>query len=271
MKVLFFGDIVGKPGRQAIKKILPKLKEKHEPDLVCANGENLAHGKGISRDSIKEVLDAGVDWLTLGNHAFAKKGASDILEEKEIPVLRPLNWAPGIPGRGVAEINIRSKKILLVNLVGRVFLQQDFENPFVAMNEILDDYSLKKESGKEKVNAIIIDWHAEATSEKMAMGWHLDGRVSAVLGTHTHTGTDDWRVLPEGTAFVSDIGMVGPQDSVLGVDKDTIVKRFLTQLPYQMEVAEGKVLINAVLVTLDEKTGLAENIEKIKEIIDVEN
>lgn len=270
MKILFFGDIVGRPGRQAIKKILPELKEKYGPDLVIANGENLAHGKGISKDSIKEVREAGIDWLTLGNHAFVKRGAAEILEDKKLPLVRPANWSPGIPGSGMAEINLRSKKILLVNLVGRVFMQQDFENPFVAVNEILEDYSLKKESGKDKVSAIIVDWHAEATSEKMAMGWHLDGRVSAVLGTHTHIGTDDWRILPGGTAYVSDIGMVGPRDSVLGVNKDTIVKRFLTQLPYQMEVAEGPVLVEAVLVTIDDKTGLAQNIQKIKEIVEIE-
>lgn len=270
MKILFFGDIVGQPGRQAIKKILPKLEKQYEPDLVIANGENLAHGKGISAESIKEVLGAGVDWLTLGNHAFVKKGAQELLEDKKLPIIRPANWSLNIPGRGFAEIKIRSKKILLVNLVGRVFIQQDFENPFVAINEILEDYSLKKEPDKEKMSAIIIDWHAEATSEKMAMGWHLDGRVSAVLGTHTHIGTDDWRVLPQGTAYVSDIGMVGPQDSVLGVNKEIIIKRFLTQLPYQMEVAQGPVIVNAVLVTLDDKTGLAQNIEKIKEVVEIE-
>jgi 2',3'-cyclic-nucleotide 2'-phosphodiesterase len=270
MKILFFGDIVGRPGRTAIKKILPQLKKQYEPDLVIANGENLAHGKGISKDSIKEVMDAGIDWLTLGNHAFIKKGAAEILEDKKLPLVRPANWSPGIPGSGAAEINLRSKKILLVNLVGRVFMQQQFENPFVAINEILEDYSLKKESGKERVSAIIVDWHAEATSEKMAMGWHLDGKVSSVLGTHTHIGTDDWRILPKGTAYVSDIGMVGPRDSVLGVDKEIILKRFLTQLPYQMEVAEGPVLVEAMFLTIDDKTGLAQNIEKIREIIEID-
>jgi len=270
MKILFFGDIVGKPGRQAIKKILPKLKEKYEPDLILANGENLAHGKGISQDSTKEMIDAGIDWLTLGNHAFSKKGTQDIFEDKKLPLLRPANWGQEIPGRGFAQINIRSKKILLINLVGRVFMQQQFDNPFLCAKEILEDYSLKKESGKEKVSAIIIDWHAEATSEKVAMGWYLDGKVSFVVGTHTHVGTDDARVLPGGTAFVSDVGMVGVQDSVLGVDKEIIIKRFLTQLPYQMEVAEGPVLVSAVLVTIDEKTGLAQNIEKLKEIVKVD-
>jgi len=277
MKILFFGDIVGQPGRQAIKKALPELKKKHEPDLIFANGENLAHGRGVSEDSIKEIIEAGVDWVTLGNHAFVKKGAIEILENKKLPIIRPANWAPNIPGRGFAEVKVRSKKILLINLVGRVFMQQDFENPFAAANEILEDYSLKQElgssrfgeAGKEKVSAIIVDWHAEATSEKVAMGWHLDGRVSAVLGTHTHIGTDDWRILPGGTAYVSDIGMVGPLDSVLGVDKDIIVKRFLTQLPYQMEVAQGPVIINAVLLTIDEKSGLAQNIEKIKELVEI--
>jgi hypothetical protein len=270
MKILFFGDIVGKPGRQAIKKILPAYKDKYEPDLIIANGENLAHGKGISEDSYKEMTEAGIDWLTLGNHAFVKKGTQDILEDKKVPILRPANWAPEAPGRGWAEISLRSKKILLINLIGRVFMQQQFDNPFASIKQILEDYSLKKESGKEKVAAIILDWHAEATSEKMAMGWYLDGQVSAVLGTHTHVGTDDARVLPGGTAYVTDIGMVGVENSVLGVDKDIIVKRFLTQLPYQMEGAEGPVLVSAVLLTLDDKTGLAQNIEKLKEVIKVD-
>jgi len=269
MKVLFFGDIVGKPGRQAIKKILPELKKKHEPDLILANGENLAHGKGISQDSVKEIVEAGIDWLTLGNHAFSKKGTQDIFEDKKLSILRPANWSPEIPGRGFAEISIRSKKILLINLVGRIFMQQQFDNPFLCAKEILEDYSLKKESGKEKMSAIIIDWHAEATSEKVAMGWYLDGKTSAVIGTHTHVGTDDARVLPGGTAFVCDVGMVGVENSVLGVDKDIIIKRFLTQLTYQMEIAEGPVLVNAVLVTIDEKTGLAQNIEKIKNIVEI--
>jgi metallophosphoesterase (TIGR00282 family) len=270
MKILFFGDIVGKPGRQAIKKVLPELKEKYEPDLVLANGENLAHGKGISPDSVKEMIDAGIDWLTLGNHAFAKKGTLDIFEDKKLHILRPVNWALETPGRGFAEINIRSKKILLVNLIGRVFMQQQFDNPFACIKEILEDYSLKKESGKDRISAIIVDWHAEATSEKMAMGWYLDGKVSAVVGTHTHIGTDDARVLPGGTAYVSDVGMVGVQDSVLGVDKNIIIKRFLTQMPYHMEVADGPVLVNAVVITLDDKTGLAQNIEKLKLITKVD-
>lgn len=270
MKILFFGDIVGKPGRLAIKKVLPQLKERYEPDLVMANGENLAHGKGISPDSLKEIIEAGVDWLTLGNHAFTKKGAIEILEDKKWPVLRPANWTPKIPGRGYEVINLRSKKILLINLVGRVFMQQEFDNPFVCVDGILEDYSLKKEESKEQVSAIILDWHAEATSEKMVMGWYLDSKVSAVLGTHTHIGTDDARILPGGTAYVSDIGMVGPQNSVLGVNKDIILKRFLTQLPYQMEVAQGPVLVEAVLLTIDEGTGLAQNIEKIKNIVEID-
>jgi len=280
MKILFFGDIVGKPGRQAIKKILPELKKKYEPDLVFANGENLAHGKGITPDSVKEALDAGIDFLTGGNHSFAVKGASDILEDKKIPIIRPANWSYQAPGRGYAVISLRSKKILLVNLIGRVFMAQQFDNPFKAVDEILEEYSLTKESGssryrsgeagKEPVSAIIIDWHAEATSEKVVMGWYLDGKVSAVLGTHTHIGTDDYRVLPQGTAYVSDIGMCGSQNSVLGVDKEIILKRFLTQRLYKMEIAPGPVLVEAMLLTLDDATGLAQNIEKVKAVVEIE-
>ncbi len=270
MKILFFGDIVGKPGRQAIKKILPDFKKRFEPDLVFANGENLAHGKGITKESVKEVLDAGVNYLTLGNHTFAIKGANEILEDKNLPIIRPANWAPNVPGRGYEIISVRSKKILLVNLIGRVFMGAQYDNPFSCIDQILDEYSLGNEDGKEKVSAIIIDWHAEATSEKMIMGWHLDGKVSAVLGTHTHIGTDDYRILPGSTAYVTDIGMVGVQNSVLGVDKDIILKRFLTQINYRMEVAQGPVLVEAMLVAIDDKTGLAQNIQKIKELVKVE-
>ncbi|MBI4708656.1 MAG: TIGR00282 family metallophosphoesterase [Candidatus Portnoybacteria bacterium] len=269
MKVLFFGDIVGKPGRQAIKKILPELKEKFEPDLILANGENLAHGKGISQESLKEAIDAGINWITTGNHVFTGKGAVEILEDKNWPVLRPANWTAKTPGRGFEIISLRSKKILLINLIGRIFMREQLNDPFSCVNEILEDYSLSKEVGKEMVSAIIVDWHAEATSEKVVMGWHLDGRVSAVLGTHTHVATDDARILPQGTAYISDVGMVGPRDSVLGVDKDIIIKRFLMQMPYKMELAPGPVLVNAVLITLDDKTGLAQNIEKIKEVVEV--
>lgn len=270
MKILFFGDIVGKPGRQAIKKILPDLKKRFEPDLVLANGENLAHGKGITKESVAEVLETGIDYLTLGNHTFAIKGASEILDDKKIPIIRPANWAPKVPGRGYEIIKIRSKKILLVNLIGRVFMGAQYDNPFSCINQILDEYSLKDEDGKEKMSAILIDWHAEATSEKIIMGCYLDGKVSAVLGTHTHIGTDDYRVLPAGTAYVSDIGMTGVQDSILGVDKEIILKRFLTQINYRMEVASGPVLVETVLITLDDKTGLAQNIEKVKIITDVD-
>lgn len=264
MKILFFGDIVGKPGREAIKKILPRLKEKYEPDLVFANGENLSHGKGISESSLSEMKKAGIDWLTSGNHVFARKGAIEILEDKKWPVLRPANWGENISGRGWEIIELRSKKILLINLIGRVFMNQQFDDPFACVNRILEEYSLEKRDGCDQVSAIIVDWHAEATSEKMALGWHLDGRVSGVLGTHTHIGTDDARVLPQGTAYISDIGMVGVNDSVLGVDKNIIVRRFLTQMPYRMDLAEGSVLVNAVCVTLDDKTGLAQNIVRVK-------
>lgn len=270
MKVLFFGDIVGKPGRQAIKKLLPDLKKRYEPDLVLANAEHLAHGKGITKESVKEIIGAGVDYLTAGNHAFSMKGAGELLQDKNQPMIRPANWAPNVPGRGYEIIRLRSKKILLVNLIGRVFMGAQYDNPFACIDQILDEYALVVEDGKEKMSAIIVDWHAEATSEKMVMGWYLDGKVSAVLGTHTHIGTDDWRVLPQGTAYVTDIGMVGPQNSVLGVDKDIIIKRFLTQINYRMEVAEtSQILAESVLVTIDDKTGLAQDIQKIKEIVKV--
>ncbi len=269
MKVLFFGDIVGQPGRAALKKILPELKKEFEPDLVLANGENIAHGQGLTRKSVEEAFEAGVDWLSGGDHVFVLKEGADILGEKKLPVLRPFNWPGDVPGRGYEIITIGSQRILLVSLMGRVFMKQDFDDPFQKTKELLEDFSLKgREQGSQPVDAIIIDFHAEATSEKAALAWFLDGRISALLGTHTHVPTADEKILPKGTAFISDIGMVGAKDSILGMDKEIVIKRFLTQRMFKFEVAEGSVEVNGVLLTLDGKTGLAQNIERICKIVD---
>lgn len=268
MKILFFGDIVGRPGRQALKYILPELKKEFKPDFVFANAENAAHGQGLSEKTAQEVLATGVDFLTGGDHSFALQSGVAMLEDQSIKALRPLNWPGGVSGKGFEILSLGSKRLLLVSLVGRVFMRQDFDDPFQKISELLDDYSLKgKEQGSEAVDAILIDFHAEATSEKAALAWFLDGKISAVLGTHTHVPTADEKILPQGAAFISDLGMVGPLDSILGVSKDIIIKRFLTQKLIKMEVAEGDVEINGVVLEINNQTGLAEKIERVRRIV----
>jgi hypothetical protein len=272
MKILFFGDIMGRSGRQALKQILPELKKTLEPDLVLANGENMAHGQGVTEDSLKEVLDSGIQYLTGGDHAFVMSGSDEILADETKPVLRPLNWPGGVAGRGSAIVSVGAKRILIANLIGRVFMRHDFDDPFVKIDELLDDYSLGgKEQGSEAVDAIILDIHAEATSEKAALAWFLDGRVSAVLGTHTHVPTADEKILPQGTGFISDVGMVGLMDSVLGADKDIVIKRFLTQRLFKIESAVGgREEVNGVALEIDDKTGLAKNIARVRRLVVLE-
>lgn len=260
MKIIFFGDIVGRPGRQAIKEIAPKWREKYKADLIIANGENIAHGKGITESSLKDLLDAGVDLVTSGDHTWSQKEITSLLENKEIPLIRPANFPPNLPGKGYRFIDLRTKKILVINLIGRVFMREQYDDPFRKVDQILEDES-------EKADAIIVDCHVEATAEKVCLGWYLDGRVSAVLGTHTHIPTADNRILPEGTAYISDVGMVGVRDSSLGVDKDIAIQRFLTQVSHRFEVPEGHVEVNAVLVELDSK-GKGKKIERIQEIVE---
>jgi hypothetical protein len=267
MKIVFLGDVVGQPGRRALKKIIPELKQKYSPDLIFVNGENMAAGQGLSEKGIGEVLETGVDYITSGDHAYNLNGSADLLENGKLPLLRPLNW-PGETGRGFALVSCGARQVLLINLIGRVFMRQDFEDPFKKISEFLEDYSLKgKEKGVKAVDAIIMDFHAEATSEKMALAWHLDGKISALFGSHTHVQTADERILPGGTAFLSDLGMTGPMDSVLGMDKDIVIKRFLTQRLFKMEVAQGPVRVNGVCLEIDDTTGLAKSIERIQKVV----
>jgi metallophosphoesterase (TIGR00282 family) len=264
MKILFFGDIVGKIGRKAINKVLPELKKELRPDLVLANGENLAHGKGVTEKTIKEVVEAGIDFLTSGNHIWAEKKVIPILEEGKLPLIRPANYPPGTPGAGEKIIEVGGMKVLIINLMGRVFIKEDLDCPFRKIDKILEEYK------KEKLTAIIVDLHAEATSEKQAFGWHVDGRVSAVVGTHTHIGTSDGQILPQGTAYITDIGMVGAKKSVIGVDKSIIQKIFLTQMPTLHEIPEeGICTFNAVLVEIDPKTKKATKIERIDREVNI--
>jgi len=249
--VLAIGDIIGKPGRQAVQELLPELRRQYDLDLVIANSENVAGGLGVTPGTAAELLDCGVDVLTSGNHIWAQK---DILPhlDSDMPILRPLNYPPGVPGRGY----LSKGGAVVVSLIGRTFME-NYDCPFRVMDALLADLG-----GKPPV--IIVDFHAEATSEKVAMGQYLDGRVSAVLGTHTHVGTIDTRLLPLGTAYVTDIGMVGPLDSVIGADAEKVLQRFLTLIQTRLSVGQGKTMLDAVLVEVDEKSGRATSIERIR-------
>jgi len=250
MRILAIGDIVGRPGRLAIETFLPELRQELNIDFVIANGENAAGGFGLTRGTARELFANGVDVITSGNHIWTHKEILPYLEP-DAPVLRPYTYPPGVPGRGY----VIKDRVMVVNLIGRTFMS-DYACPFRSMDALL-------ESLPDRPPIIIVDFHAEATSEKVALGYYLDGRVSAVLGTHTHVGTIDSRVLRGGTAYVSDIGMTGPIESVIGDTIDGVVQRFLTMIPVRLSVAEGRPVLNAVYVDIDEKTGKALGIERI--------
>ncbi len=256
MRILAIGDIIGSPGRQAVQRLLPELRQEFGIDFVIANVENVAGGFGVTPTTAKELMNAGVDVMTSGNHIWAQKEIIPYLDS-EMPVLRPLNYPPGVPGRGYL---IARPKVMVVNLIGRTFIG-DFDCPFRKMDELFGQL-------KEKPPVIIVDFHAEATSEKMAMGRYLDGRVSAVVGTHTHVGTIDHQIFPEGTAYVTDIGMTGPINSVIGDEFESVIKRFLTIIPSRLTVAKGRTLLTAVLIDVDETTGRAQSIERICREVD---
>ncbi|HOX16412.1 MAG TPA: TIGR00282 family metallophosphoesterase [Smithellaceae bacterium] len=255
MKILFIGDIVGKPGRRAVKEILPSLIGNREIDLVIANCENAAAGFGVTRDVVEELYDAHIDILTSGNHIWDKKEVLGFIEDYET-LLRPANYPGLVPGKGSVLLPTAAGDYVgVLNLAGRIFMQP-IDCPFVtAKKEIV--------RLKAKANVIIVDMHAEATSEKKALGWYLDGEVSAVLGTHTHVQTADDEVLPGGTAYISDVGMTGPFDSVIGIKKDTIIEKFLTQVPNRFDVAKGDVRLQGVLMDIDAQSGRANAIERI--------
>lgn len=244
------GDVIGRPGRRAVQQFLPGLCHDYEINLVIANGENCAGGIGITSGTARELLDCGVDVITTGNHVWAKKEIIPYMNG-ELPILRPLNFPPNAPGHGFLTV----KGALVVNLIGRVFVGE-FDCPFRAMDRLLSEI-------EAETKVIIVDFHAEATSEKVAMGKYLDGKVSAVLGTHTHVGTVDTGILPEGTAYVSDVGMVGPENSVIGVDAEAAIQAFITGMPHRFSMGVGAVVLDAVLVKVDEATGKAISIQRI--------
>jgi metallophosphoesterase (TIGR00282 family) len=256
MKILFIGDVVGQPGREAVKSLVPALKQQHNLDLVIANGENSANGAGLTPGTVKELLDAGVEAITTGDHVWDKKEINQIIES-EPRLLRPLNFPPKTPGRGSLVVLAGGKMpVAVVSLIGRVFMKT-YDCPFRAVEQEIN--RLRRET-----SMIFVDFHAEATSEKIALGRFLDGKVTAVMGTHTHVPTADECVLPGGTAYISDVGMCGPHDSVLGRDTAAVVRRFVTQLPQKLEVATGQVELCGVIVDADENDGKARSIQRVR-------
>lgn len=259
MKVLFLGDVFGKPGRQAVQRLVPRLIVREGLDLVVANAENSAAGVGVTPDSADELLAAEVNLLTSGNHIWSKREIVPYLDAPGSRLLRPANYPPGSPGRGRGIASTPDgRRLGVVNVEGRVFMKT-LDDPFRAA--IAEVEALRAEG----VTCILVDMHCEATSEKNAMGWFLDGKVSAVLGTHTHVQTADARVLPGGTAFVTDVGMCGPWDSVIGVKKELVLERFLTQRPVGFEPARREVYLQGAIVDLDDATGRARSIVRVQE------
>ncbi|MFA5064183.1 MAG: TIGR00282 family metallophosphoesterase [Dehalococcoidia bacterium] len=251
MNILAVGDVIGKPGRRALQQFLPGLINEYNVDLVIANGENSAHGIGITVKTAQELLDAGVDVITSGNHIWAQREIVNCMDG-DLPIIRPLNFPPGVAGRGYLIID----GVLVVNLIGRVFVGPA-DCPFRAIDGLLSAL-------RPLPKVIVVDFHAEATSEKIALGRYLDGRVSAVLGTHTHVGTTDSHIMPGGTAYVTDIGMVGPIDSIIGDDVDNVLNSFLTGLPHRLSVGKGVAALDAILLDINVDTGKAAGIQRIR-------
>src|SRR5437868_12413922 len=268
VRILFIGDIVGRAGRELRRRGLAPLCEYHQVDLVVANAENAAAGFGLTREIGDQLLEWGVDVMTSGNHIWDKKEAIDYIGA-EPRLLRPANYPAGAPGNGSYLARTRDgRSVGVVNVMGRVFML-NIDDPFtVVLREI--------QALKERTRVVFVDFHAEATSEKIAMGWHLDGRVTAMVGTHTHVQTADERILPKGTAYLTDVGMTGPHDSIIGVDIDAALGRFLNAMPARFETATANPRLNAVIIDADEKTGhateierLSYNAEELKELSDV--
>jgi metallophosphoesterase (TIGR00282 family) len=251
LRVLFIGDVVGKPGRRALALLLPGLRAELALDIVVANGENAAGGRGLTLRTAREMFDAGVDVISSGNHVWDQKEIIEHLDSEE-PIVRPANYPPGTPGRGW----LTHRGLTVLNLQGRTFMQP-IDCPFRTADSVL--------AGLDPAYPVLVDFHAEATSEKVAMGWYLDGRVAAVIGTHTHVATADQRLLPRGAAYVTDAGMTGARDAVIGFEVSAVHRLFLTQLPTRLPVEESArtVILNSVLVDVDDKTRVAKSVQRV--------
>ncbi len=258
MKILMVGDVFGEPGRAAVKKLLPRLRQEHAIDLAVVNVENAAAGFGVTPQIAREILDQGADVMTSGNHIWDKKEIIEYITKENL-LLRPANFPAGTPGVGHVTVKAGPHRVAVVNLMGRVFMSA-IDCPFRKADEILTEVS-------KDTRVVLVDMHAEATSESVAMGWYLNGRVSAVVGTHRHVQTADERVLPGGTAYITDLGMTGPIDSVIGVDKNLILQRFLTQMPVRFEAAKGPAALHGAIITVDPETGRASDIVRIRQAV----
>lgn len=256
MKLLFIGDVVGSIGRDAITEYLPQLKKKYKPTVTIINGENAASGRGITEKIYKDFLELGANAVTLGNHTWDNRDIFEFIDEAKY-LVRPANFPDDTtPGTGMVFVKSNQHEIAVINMQGRTFLA-DLDDPFRKMDALI-------EVAKKRTNIIFVDFHAETTSEKEAMGWYLDGRVTAVVGTHTHVQTSDNRILPEGTAYLTDTGMTGPYDAILGMEKEAVIRRFKTALPTRFEVPKtGRAVLSGCLITLDETTGKAQKIDRI--------
>ena len=264
LKIIFLGDIVGRVGRRAIAKEIPGLREEFAPDVLIANGENSAGGFGIQPETAQEIFKAGVDLITTGNHIWSKKDIYPYLDKHSEKIIRPLNFPEGAPGAGLLHHRLEDgTHLIVVNLIGRVFMPDLVDCPFQKIDQLLK--SLKDEHPQA---IIFCDFHAEATSEKVALGYFVDSRMSVLVGTHTHVQTADERVLPGGTAYISDVGMCGPEEGILGCEIEPIVAKFRTGLPHRFETAKGSAIVNGVFVEIDRASGRAKSIQRIFKRID---
>lgn len=258
MRILFIGDIMGRSGRDAVFELLPEIKEEYNIDYTIANGENASGGLGMNQNGYEELCRAGVDFFTMGNHTFSKKDIIRLLNDGE-NIVRPANYAEETVGDGMAIVSVGETKLAIINLIGRLYIDENNKSPFFTADDLI-------KKAREKTPNIIVDFHAEATSEKEALGYYLDGRVSAVVGTHTHIQTADERILPKGTAYITDAGRTGTRDSVLGLDKDASIARFILppdEKKPPFNVAKGKAHLCGVVIKIDDQSGRAEEIKRI--------
>lgn len=256
MRVLFIGDVVGSMGREMITEYLPRLKKKFRPQVTIVNGENAAAGRGITEKIYKKFLQDGVDVVTMGNHTWDNRNIFEFIDQAK-KMVRPANFPEGTPGQGIVFVKVNQLELAVINMQARSFMV-DLDDPFRKMNELIEE-------ARKRTPIIFVDFHGETTSEKQAMGWFLDGKVSAVVGTHTHVQTNDARILPQGTAYLTDVGMTGPYDGILGMRREPVIEKFLTALPKRFEVVEnGRGLLSGCLLEIDDVTGKAKTIELIQ-------